>query len=337
MSLAQSEVGGSARLRGAANREEGQEGRQIVNLNWDDLRVLLAIVRSGSLTRAATQLGIDQSTAGRRLSALEAALGTTLFLRSKVGILPTEVGEKLIVHAMEIERRADTIAEVAAAPESGPVGQLQIKGEHWVLEQLAMRFLPPFTRAHPQMSLRLSSGPPMSSAWTAATISLWFEDPPQMGEFAIKLAEVPFAVYAPRGLNHDDLPWLSMMDESSTRRAPAKFLEKMRKPEETLQVTANDARLVRSAIAGGLGKGLLPVCLAAQDPQLQRIDAPDYQLTRVLHLHAHPDTVQTLRVQTAIRWLRERAADVFCHDASQDSCGMVAPLDAPGRPRKRCA
>lgn len=308
-----------------------------MNLNWDDLRILLAIVRSGSLTRASVMLGIDQSTAGRRLSALEAALGTTLFLRSKTGILPTEIGEKLIVHAMEIERRAETIAEVAAAPESGPVGQLQIMGDHWVLEKLASDFLPPFTKAHPQMSLRLSSGPPTASMWTAATISLWFEEPPQMGEFAIKLVEVPFAVYSPRGANHDDLPWVSMMDDSATRRAPAKFLEKMRQPTDSLHLTANDARLVRSAIAGGLGKGLLPVCLAEHDTGLKRIDNPEYEITRVLHLHAHPDTVQTLRVQTAIRWLRERAERIFGVGSVDKETVKVAKFDDVAAKRKICA
>ncbi|MDW3181848.1 LysR family transcriptional regulator [Roseobacter sp.] len=309
-----------------------------MNLNWDDLRILLAIVRSGSLTRASVMLGIDQSTAGRRLSALEAALGTTLFLRSKTGIIPTEIGEKLIVHAVEIERRADTIAEVAAAPEEGPVGQLQIMGDHWVLEHLANRFLPSFAKAHPQMSLRLASGQPTASLWTAATISLWFEDPPQMGEFAIKLAEVPFAVYGPRGANHDDLPWVSMMDESATRRAPAKFLEKMRKPEEALQLTANDARLVRSAVVGGLGKGLLPVCFGDVDPALQRIAHPDYEITRVLHLHAHPDTVQTLRVQTAIRWLRERAQDIFGDPAqAEPQMSKVARFKGRTDKQRACA
>ncbi|WP_300061078.1 LysR family transcriptional regulator [uncultured Roseobacter sp.] len=308
-----------------------------MNLNWDDLRILLAIVRSGSLTRASVMLGIDQSTAGRRLSALEAALGTTLFLRSKTGILPTEIGEKLIVHAMEIERRAETIAEVAAAPDSGPVGQLQIMGDHWVLEQLANQFLPPFTKAHPQMSLRLSSGPPTVSMWTAATISLWFEEPPQMGEFAIKLVEVPFAVYAPRGANHDDLPWVSMMDDSATRRAPAKFLEKMRKPDDSVQLTANDARLVRTAVAGGLGKGLLPMCLAEGDPAVKRIEDPDYEITRVLHLHAHPDTVQTLRVQTAIRWLRERTEGIFGASSVAIDQGVVSKFEDGTAVRKICA
>ncbi|MEM8812829.1 MAG: LysR family transcriptional regulator, partial [Pseudomonadota bacterium] len=167
-------------------------------MNWDDLRILLALVRSGSLTRASKSLGIDQSTVGRRLYALESALGATLFVRSKTGIIPTEIGEKLIADAMEIERRTERIAQTAASPASEPVGELRILGDHWVLEHLACCFLPPLTRSFPKLSVRLISGYPMAAGLTAATISLWFEDPPQMGEFAIKLVDVPFALYAPR-------------------------------------------------------------------------------------------------------------------------------------------
>jgi len=58
-------------------------------LNWDDLKILLAVARAGSLSRAAVQLGLGQSTVSRRLSGLEATLGTKLFKRSKTGLVLT--------------------------------------------------------------------------------------------------------------------------------------------------------------------------------------------------------------------------------------------------------
>ena len=280
-------------------------------MNWDDLRILLALVRSGSLTRASLMLGIDQSTVGRRLSALEGALGATLFLRSKSGIIPTEVGEKLIADALEIERRTERIAQTATSPADEPVGELRIMGDHWVLERLAERFLPDLARSYPRLSVRLQSGPPTASSWTAATISLWFEDPPQMGEFAIKLTDVPFALYGPGNCLPETLSWVAHLDDSASRRGPAKFLEKLKKRDEPVQVVGNDPQLLYAAIRQGLGKGLLPVCMAEDDLDLRRIGADETQLNRTLHLHAHPDTVQTLRVQTAIRRLRETARDIF--------------------------
>jgi DNA-binding transcriptional LysR family regulator len=66
------------------------------NLSWDDLRVLLAVHRGGSLLQAGRQLNLSTSTTGRRIAALEAALGTPLVLRSQVGTTLTAEALRLI-------------------------------------------------------------------------------------------------------------------------------------------------------------------------------------------------------------------------------------------------
>ena len=55
-------------------------------MRWDDLRVFLAVARRGRLQAAGRTLGLDPTTAGRRIAALEAALGTALFERSARGL-----------------------------------------------------------------------------------------------------------------------------------------------------------------------------------------------------------------------------------------------------------
>ena len=72
-------------------------------MNWDDLKVALAVGRTGSLSRAALQLGVNQSTATRRLVALEAQVGKTLFVRSQAGLTPTEAGRIAIARAGDVE------------------------------------------------------------------------------------------------------------------------------------------------------------------------------------------------------------------------------------------
>lgn len=62
-------------------------------MNWDDTRIFLALTRAPSLRAAARALGVDQATVGRRLNALEAGLGTKLFLRAQDGYLLTAAGE----------------------------------------------------------------------------------------------------------------------------------------------------------------------------------------------------------------------------------------------------
>jgi DNA-binding transcriptional LysR family regulator len=54
-------------------------------LDWDDLRFYLAIARHGSLSAAAKDLRVAQSTVGRRLASLETCLGVRLLNRTRDG------------------------------------------------------------------------------------------------------------------------------------------------------------------------------------------------------------------------------------------------------------
>lgn len=72
-------------------------------MNWDDLREFLVLTRSRLLTQATRLLEVDQSTVGRRLSALEAALGTTLFLRAKTGLTLKRLQKRVFSMAKSAE------------------------------------------------------------------------------------------------------------------------------------------------------------------------------------------------------------------------------------------
>ena len=72
-----------------------QAGMQKSTMRWDDLRVFLAVARRGRLQAAGRTLGLDPTTAGRRIAALEAALGARLFDRSPEGYALTEAGRSL--------------------------------------------------------------------------------------------------------------------------------------------------------------------------------------------------------------------------------------------------
>ena len=68
-------------------------------LDWNDLRTFLAVHRSGTLARAATTLGINATTVGRRLAVLEEELGAKLFDRTPDGYSVTQAGLDLLPRA----------------------------------------------------------------------------------------------------------------------------------------------------------------------------------------------------------------------------------------------
>lgn len=283
-----------------------------MSLNWEDLKVLLAVGRAGSLTAAATQLGLDQSTVGRRLAGLEADLGAILFVRSKTGLTPTQAGDTALERALEVEDRMRRLAEEVGQPNQEVAGLIRIIGNPWTLVRLAGTVLPPLLARHPRLEVRTIGGAvPRSLATAEAAIALWFEIPPRDTEFAVKLGEVPYAIYAPKDVDPGSVPWVSFWDDDAPRRAPSRWIERIRGTREKLTLTATDSMVLREGIRAGVGKGLLPMCLAAGDPMLRRVGEGQPELVRMLHLHAHPDTISTARVQATVAVLRDQFAAAF--------------------------
>ena len=73
-------------------------------MDWNDVRVFLAVAREGSMRAAGRALGLSQPTIARRLAAFEASFGgPTLFDRLPEGLRLTAAGEQLISAAEGIE------------------------------------------------------------------------------------------------------------------------------------------------------------------------------------------------------------------------------------------
>jgi DNA-binding transcriptional LysR family regulator len=70
--------------------------QQELELNWDDLKIALAIARHGSLNAAARALGTTQPTVSRRLGGLERRIGVKLFERAASGLSPTALSAALV-------------------------------------------------------------------------------------------------------------------------------------------------------------------------------------------------------------------------------------------------
>ena len=94
-------------------------------MDWDDLRVFLAVARAESLSGAGKLLKIDPATVGRRIARLEEGLGARLFQKSPQGYLLTDEGSRLIPHAESAETALFSATEALSGPE-GLSGQIRI-------------------------------------------------------------------------------------------------------------------------------------------------------------------------------------------------------------------
>lgn len=125
--------------------------------DWNDLRAFLAVAETGSTLAAGRALRVSQTTAARRIAALEEAVGVTLFERRQAGYALTPAGEKLLPRAREVEAAAGAFADAVSA-EAREVGGTVRLTTH---EIYAMTILPPILRelhdAHPAIRIELDS------------------------------------------------------------------------------------------------------------------------------------------------------------------------------------
>ncbi len=124
---------------------------------WDDLRVLLALFRRGSLKRAAEDLGVNISTASRRLDALEAAVGLRLFDRSSEGTRPTAVAEHLVPFAESMEHAAHGFSRGLEGFEAEPEGEVRITAPPGVVDHFIAPALVDLARAYPRIRTTIIS------------------------------------------------------------------------------------------------------------------------------------------------------------------------------------
>src|SRR5918999_3199739 len=109
-------------------------------LRWDELRLVLAIGRSGTLSGGARRLAIDHSTAFRRLGALEARLGVRLFERARDGYVATAAGEAVIAAAARFDETVGELERRLAGEDLRPSGTVRVTTTDTLLGLLAPLF-----------------------------------------------------------------------------------------------------------------------------------------------------------------------------------------------------
>jgi DNA-binding transcriptional LysR family regulator len=124
-------------------------------LDWDDLRFFLAIARTGSLSAAARELRVTQSTVGRRLASLEASLGARLLHRTPEGYVPTLAGEAVLGGVERLEAEALAVERAVGGRDALLEGVVRVTA----VETLASHVLTPafcaLQRATPEIAIEL--------------------------------------------------------------------------------------------------------------------------------------------------------------------------------------
>jgi len=240
-------------------------------MNWDDLRIILAVQDSGTFAGAAARLRINETTVARRLARLQKSLGVILFDAIDGVRKPTAQCEAILVRARGIERQIAGIASVGCT-QPGVTGRFRIASTNSIAEEILAPRAADFLTRNPGITLHfMTSNENVNLSRWQADFAIRLRKP-ERGEFTItKLADVRLYLFQPVNTHDEDArnlvcaypPDLDLTPES--RELAARGLQ-----SRARCVTGN-IRAVRALVQSHACAGILPeylCCDLLNEPRL---------------------------------------------------------------------
>jgi molybdate transport repressor ModE-like protein len=284
-------------------------------IGWEDLRLVRAIGETGALTGAARRLGVDHSTAFRRLGALEARLGVRLFERARDGYTPTPAGEATLAAAERILGDLGELERRIAGEDLRPSGTVRMTTTDTLLD-----FLAPCVAAlrvtHPEITIEVvATNAFFTLTKRDADVAIRPAASAPEGLVGRRIATLATALYAApdylaRHPDRSDLrahDWIGP-DESLGHLGSAKWIQSTIFPERVIH-RGNSLLALRAAARAGIGVAALPCYLADPDPALRRVHPPLLEMESALWLLTHPDLRRVARIRALLDFLAEWPID----------------------------
>jgi DNA-binding transcriptional LysR family regulator len=299
--------------------------------DWNDYRLVLAIARAGSLMGAANRLGVNHSTAYRRLASLEAQLGVRLFERLPAGTYhPTKAGERAAAAAERIETEASALARDIAGRDLRLTGQVRVTSSETLAFRLLTSAIGVFHTLHPGITVELViDNRVLSLSRREADVALRVTRPREPDLFGRKISPVAWTAYARReiAVNASREPGLLrqlpvIAWEAGARGINAADWLAAEVPEERIVYRTNSVVNQLIAAKAGLGAAVLPCYLGDPEPDLVRLSDPLPELERELWIVTHSDLKRAARIRAFLDVVGERlAAEHALLSGQQAPCG----------------
>ena len=232
-------------------------------MSWDDLRYVLAVARSGTITEAAEALGVNGTTVSRRLRAVEAEAGTALFEKLKHGAVLTLAGEEMVATAEAMEQLTNELDARIHGLDTRLEGTVRVTSTDMLIGHL-MPDVPTFRARYPNVVLELLSSYQMVNL-TRREADVAIRIAPRAPEHLIgrKYAEVFYAIYGSDALvasvgekaSYSSFPWLAW--DLKAGRATDRWLEKNAKGAKVV-MRVDTLPVMLDALRAGLGVTILP-------------------------------------------------------------------------------
>lgn len=286
------------------------------DLSPGELRLLLAVERTGSFSAAAADRGLTQSAVSHAVRVCERKIGAVLFERGRTGAQATTAGHRVLVHARQILRQLDLlVAEARGAATGALTGPLRIAAFRSAATHLLPAALSRLTAEHPELKPRVlivpelgrgTAGEVADGRADVAIATLAEDAQPPSGLVAGELLREPYLLVHPSGRREPRGFPLIDWAENCSSYTRAWWASQDWLPKATLDVADDGVAL--SMVAQGIGMSILPkLSLMTTPPSVTITPLGDNAPTRRIVYIATHATAQSLTVRQLVTELRATA------------------------------
>jgi DNA-binding transcriptional LysR family regulator len=300
-------------------------------LDWDDLKIALAIARHGSLNAAARALGTTQPTVSRRLDALERRIGAKLFERAASGLSPTALCTALVDPLGRMEEGAQTVERRIAARDTGLQGRITVTSLAWFGDDVLAPLLARFGARHKLVTIDLMNDPRLFNLSRGeADIALRIGAFQQKDLAQRRVAEVSYGLYASVGyLDRHGRPdfgkgcaghLVASLVKSPIKVVPIEWLKAIApRAHHVLRTNAVQSHIATAE--AGEAMAVLPRVLGDRRSGLLRLEPPLPEPSQPVRLGVHADLRRTPRIRALIDFL---AAELKARSVELNPGGVLS-------------
>jgi DNA-binding transcriptional LysR family regulator len=276
-------------------------------LDWNDLKMFLALVRHGSVRSAAETLKTSHSTVARRIDALELALGAKLFDRKSTGFSLTQAGEEILASAESVEDALTGIERRVLGRDQRLEGRIRLTSADFLATHLLMPHLADFADRYPGIDLEVvTSYRTLDLDRREADVALRFTRDPPENLVGRKVATLGQAAYASpeylarhRLAEASEARWIGFNGHA---RYP-KWVRESPFPHLAARGNFESLLLQAEAAKNCMGIAMLPCLIGDSDPGLQRVPGSDPRPAHELWLLTHKEVRTSARLRVFTQFL----------------------------------
>lgn len=282
-------------------------------INWDDIRLFVAVARAGGLAGATKTTNLSPPTLGRRLLALEQNLGVTLFIRHRSGYDLTPAGHELLARSATLEQGAMAIEQWRTIIDPRPT--IKIAAGSWTASFIAKNIGQILPRDNSVRIELLSGAGFLDLSRREANLGIRNKRPHQTGLAGRKIGQVEFAIYGaqsyvaqnPAALSPERFQtceWVTLSAQAGPTPSLSWLEQYMPRPA---RITCTSSQAILDAANAAAGLCVLPCFVGDNQPRLTRVSDTIQSLASTRWLVSHDDDRHT----KSLRMVANQVANLF--------------------------